>query len=80
MTELAFILVLGILAAFMAMRRAPLWLWAIVAVAATFLWQTDFLLEGGFRWPAFTGLEIAAWIPAALLAVLALPPLRRLVQ
>ena len=56
-------------------RRAPLWLWAGVAAAIALVWQLGLLPDG---WPRpFDWRAVLAWAPAVLLALFALPSIRR---
>ncbi len=76
MAELLFILV-GLAAAFvLAVKRAPLWAYALLLFAATFAWQTD-LLHGSFNWPDFGILSLLGWLPALAFGLLAIPAIRR---
>jgi acyl-CoA dehydrogenase len=73
MAVLAFFALLVAVVFALAMRRAPLWGWALAFGAMTFLWQTDWLT---LDWsPGFLG--TMAWLPTVLLAGLSIPPLRR---
>jgi acyl-CoA dehydrogenase len=78
MTESIFVLLCIIAVFALAMRRAPLWLWAGTFALATFLWQTG-LVQGVFSVPGFGLLATLVWIPAVLLALLSVPTLRRVV-
>ena len=71
------ILVVALLMA-LAMRKAPLWMWAAVAALAVFVPQSG-LLYGRFapHLPGFWGL--LAWLPAIMLALLSVPAIRRAV-
>ena len=60
----------------LAMRRAPIWSWALAAAAAVLAWRTG-LIYGNWHEPAFNLLGLIAWVPAVVLAGLAIPPLRR---
>jgi acyl-CoA dehydrogenase len=57
------------------MMRAGLWLWALAAAAAALAWQTGWL-TGGPSWP-ITPWTVLMWVPAAIFALLAIPPFRR---
>ncbi|HRD74940.1 MAG TPA: acyl-CoA dehydrogenase family protein, partial [Hyphomicrobiaceae bacterium] len=78
MSTFLFLAVLIGLVFALAMKRAPMWLWAIAAAAFAYVTQAG-LFNGEFepRWPGFLG--VIAWLPVALLALLAVPPLRRAV-
>jgi len=68
-----------IVAAFaLGMRRAPLWLWAVAAAVAAFVWQSG-LLFGHYRTPSPSPLGLLGWLPAIALALLSAPTLRRVV-
>jgi acyl-CoA dehydrogenase len=76
MAELVFI-ALCIAGVFvLAMRRAPLWGWALALAAATYIWQTG-MLHGEFAEPSFGFLGLLAWVPLVVLAGLSIPALRR---
>lgn len=70
-----FAIVLVALLWVLAIRRAPLAVWAGVTAAATFLWQSG-LLTGEPR-PAFGIAQLLAWLPALFLALLTVPAIRR---
>jgi acyl-CoA dehydrogenase len=75
MAESVFVVLLFVVAFVLAMRAAPLWLWAACAAVATFLWQTG-LVAG--EWNAHpTALSLLAWLPALALALLSVPFVRR---
>jgi len=76
MAEPVFLFLCLIVVFALAMRQAPLWLWAASLAAATLIWQTG-LLHGYYREPDFTLLQMIAWIPVVVLAGLSIPPLRR---
>src|SRR5918999_3918300 len=78
MTELIFGLLCSVAVFALAMRRAPLWLWAGTFALATFVLQTG-LVRGTFSVPAFGWLALLGWSPAVLLALLSVPKLRRAV-
>jgi acyl-CoA dehydrogenase len=78
MTELIFGLLCSVAVFALAMRRAPLWLWAGAFALATFLLQTG-LVRGTFSVPAFDWLALLGWSPAVLLALLSVPGFRRAV-
>ena len=61
----------------LAMRRAPMWLWAIAAVVATYLWQSG-LVEGRHDGSQLGLLSLLGWIPALLGVLMAIPAVRRM--
>ena len=77
MTEALFAAVCVALVFVLAMRRAPLWLWAGVAAIMTFAWQTGLFSDGDIDWPSFGFGTILAWLPASVLGALSVPSLRR---
>lgn len=78
MTEVVFAFVVVAAAMALAMRKVPLWAWAVLAALVVFIPQSG-LLDGRFtpHVPAFWGL--LAWLPAVLLALLSVPVIRRTV-
>jgi acyl-CoA dehydrogenase len=77
MTELLFLgLCLAVVTA-LAMRRAPMWLWAVAAVAATYLWLSG-LVHGSHQGLEFSLFSALAWIPAILAVLMAIPAVRRM--
>jgi acyl-CoA dehydrogenase len=76
MTGLVFLVLCLVLAAVMAARRAPLWGYAGLMLAATFLWQTG-LIDGVFAWPSLGLMSLLAWLPALAVTALAVPSIRR---
>ncbi len=76
MAEVVFIILVLAGAMALAMREAPLWLWALFAAAVVFTWQSD-LLTGNFHSPDPGFLGLLAWLPAVVLGLLAVPSLRR---
>jgi acyl-CoA dehydrogenase len=77
MAEIVFIVLCAAGAFALAMRRAPLWAWALALAAATLVWQTG-LLHGEFDEPEFGVLGLLAWVPVVVLAGLSIPALRRM--
>src|SRR5258706_6847225 len=77
MSELVFILMSVALIFALAMRQAPLWMWAAVVAAITFGWLSG--IATGNPSAAFSGLSLIAWLPAIALALLAVPDIRRAV-
>ncbi|MEZ5855204.1 MAG: acyl-CoA dehydrogenase [Hyphomicrobiaceae bacterium] len=77
MTELIFVVVVILAVFVLAMRQASAWLWALLAAAVVFAWQSD-LAQGDFdpAWPV--RLEWLAWLLPAILGLLAIGPLRRI--
>ncbi len=59
-----------------AMRRAPLWMWALGLGTLTAASQLEFS-QGSIRAPQFGLLSIICWLPALIFAGLSLPPVRR---
>src|SRR5262245_337780 len=71
MSQLLFIVVSLALIFALAMRQAPLWMWAAGVAAITFGWQSG--IATGNAGSAFTGWSLLAWLPAIVLAVLSVP-------
>ncbi len=78
MAEFAFALLAVAVAFVLAMKRAPLWAYALLAVVTTFVIRTG-LIHGDFDYPDWGMVGELAWIPAVLLSLLSIPPLRRTV-
>ncbi|MFV0296123.1 MAG: acyl-CoA dehydrogenase, partial [Hyphomicrobiaceae bacterium] len=78
MTVLIFTLILVVAIIVLAARRASLWLWAVLAALVALALQTG-LICGTFSltWPS--GFGWLLWLPAIILAVLCVAPIRRLV-
>ena len=77
MTAIVVFILLCLVGVFvLAMRRAPIWGWALAVAAAVLVWRTG-LIYGNWQEPAFNLLGILAWVPVVVLAGLAVPPLRR---
>lgn len=76
MAETIFVVMFLALALALAMHRAPLWMWAILAGVAVLIWQSG-LLYGDFGMPSPGPLGLLAWLPVAALGVLSVPTLRR---
>lgn len=74
--QLVFILLClaGIFA--LAMHRAPVWGWALAAAVAAYVWRSG-LLYGQWHGLVFGFTGILAWLPAVVLAMLAITPVRR---
>lgn len=77
MATLVFILLVLAGAIALAMSEARLWMWAGAVGLATVLWQTG-LVQLGEPTSTWSALSVLAWAPAAVLAALAVPPIRRL--
>jgi acyl-CoA dehydrogenase len=60
----------------LAMRRAPLWAWAVFAAIITFVLQSG-LLSGYFTFFPVSRWQIAGWLPTLVLAYLSYRPNRR---
>lgn len=76
MTTILFLVLFAVLALALGMKRAKLWMWAVWAAAAVFVWQSG-LLSGEFELPSPGFLGTLAWVPAAVLALLSVPALHR---
>ena len=77
MTAIVVFILLCLVGVFvLAMRRAPIWGWALAVAAAVLVWRTG-LIYGNWQEPAFNLLGILAWVPVVVLAGLAVAPLRR---
>ena len=59
-----------------AMRRAPLAIWAVVLGGLAFAWQSG-LFQGRFGFPDLTLVSALAWLPALVTALLSLSSLRK---
>ncbi len=60
----------------LAIRREPLWTWAVLAALVTLLIEFGFF-AGRPHLPAFTTGQVLGWIPAILLGLLSWRPIRR---
>jgi acyl-CoA dehydrogenase len=76
MPELLFLLILVAAAMALAIHRAPLWSWALLAAAGAYLWQSD-LIHGHYEPIELNLLSMLGWLPALVLAALSVPALRR---
>src|SRR5262245_24716470 len=78
MPELVLIVLCIIGAFILAMRRAPLWMWAAGLAVALLLWQSG-LVRGEFGEAAPGTLAILPWVLVGILAALSAPSIRRAV-
>lgn len=78
MPEFVLIVIALAIAFVLAMRRAPLWAYALLALATTFALRTD-LVHGAFKLDEWSAVGELIWLPAALLTLLSIPALRRAV-
>jgi acyl-CoA dehydrogenase len=62
----------------LAVRRAPLWIWALTLLTITLAVQAG-LLEGHAERPSFDPLSLLGWVPTLVFAAFSIPPLRRTV-
>ncbi len=62
----------------LAIRRDPLWAWAIWVAIVTLLAEVG-LYAGELHLPPLAGASLAAWIPAILIALLSWRPIRQTV-
>ena len=76
MAELVFLLLCFCVMAALAIRHAPLWLWAVVSGIATYLWQSG-IVHGNYQGLEFGFFPVLAWIPTLILALLSVPSVRR---
>jgi acyl-CoA dehydrogenase len=76
MTELIFLLACVAVAFALAMRQAPLWLWAVSLALATLLWQSS-AIHGDLMEPQPSLLGVLAFLPAITLGFLSVPSIRR---
>jgi len=76
MAELIFLIICGFVIFTLAIREAPLWLWAASATVALLLWQSGIFFnepeEAGFGFGSFL-----AWLPVLGVAALSVPGIRR---
>jgi acyl-CoA dehydrogenase len=78
MAELIFFIGCLVAAFLLAMRRAPIWAWALVLAAALFIWQSGMLHgEAGELEPGFFGM--LGWLLVVALAALSVAGIRRAV-
>ena len=76
MAELVIVLLALGIAFVLAVKRAPLWAYALLVLAVTAVWATG-LIHGEFEWPDLGVLSVLAWLPALALGALAIPAIRR---
>ena len=76
MAELVILLLALGIAFVLAVKRAPLWAYALLLLAVTAVWSTG-LIHGEFEWPDLGVLSVLAWLPALALGALAIPAIRR---
>ncbi len=76
MLILIFLVLIGAAAFALAMRRAPLWMWAVAVGLVTLLCKSG-ILDGTYEFAEGGFLSELAWLPTAILALLSIPPLRR---
>ena len=79
MAELILLFVAVVAVFTLAIRRAPIWLWAAVAALLALLATSGFLVDGGFSWPEASLTTVLAFVPAAVLGLFSVPALRRAV-
>ncbi len=77
MAELVFLSLCFAVVVTLAMRNAPMWLWALAAVAATYLWQSG-LVEGQHHGLQLGLWSLLGWIPALIAVLMAVPSARRM--
>jgi len=78
MAVLTFLALAAIAVCILAMRRAPLWMWAAAVGVLTLIWRTGALTVGEGpveEWASW--LSELIWFPFAALALLSVPSLRR---
>lgn len=76
MAELMFLLLCFIAVTALAINRAPMWLWAVAAVVATYAWISGVFDDSGAA-PEFGLLSLLACIPALIAILMAIPTVRR---
>jgi acyl-CoA dehydrogenase len=76
MAEMIFLLICAGIAFTLAVRQASMWRWALFAVLATLACQSG-IVHGEVQPLELGVLSLLAWIPAFLLVLLAIPPVRR---
>lgn len=76
MAEVVFLILVLAVAIALAMREAPAIAWAVAAAGAVLAWQCG-LIHGEAQMPDPGLLGLLAWLPVAMLGLLAVPGLRR---
>ncbi|HRK18419.1 MAG TPA: acyl-CoA dehydrogenase [Hyphomicrobiaceae bacterium] len=76
MAEFGVVLVLAIVVFVLAMRSAPLWAYAALAVVTWLGFATD-VVHGGWQTPSFSLLSIIGLLPVVALVALSVPAIRR---
>jgi acyl-CoA dehydrogenase len=76
MVAVLFLIVCVIAVFILAIRRASIEVWAIAAAVAALIWQTG-LIEGRLHAPVLGISSLIGWLPAIVLALLSISPLRR---
>ncbi|MBI1384871.1 MAG: acyl-CoA dehydrogenase [Rhizobiales bacterium] len=76
MAAFLFVLLVAALAFALAIHRARLVVWAGFAALVTLLVQSG-VTAGALTLPSLTGLSLLGWLPAAVLALLSVPAIRR---
>jgi len=56
----------------LAMRHAPLWIWALALLAVTLAWQTS-LVQGHVEVLSLGLLGLLAWLPTLIVGALSFP-------
>ena len=76
MTTLVFLALVGAAALALGIKRAPLWMWAVLVAASVFVWQSG-VMAGEFSMPSPGMLGLLAWVPAIVLGALSIPSIHR---
>jgi acyl-CoA dehydrogenase len=76
--EFTFGLLVTIAGLVLAARQSALWTYAVLLLAATLAWQAG-VIQGVPSWPDVTGWSVLGWLPALVVAALAIPLVRRYV-
>ena len=77
MVTLVFALIVVAVAVVLAMRQSPLWLWALTAALAMYIWRSG--LVDGVPAEGFGITGLLAWLPVAAVGLLSVPGIRRAV-
>ena len=77
MAELILIFVAVVAVFALAIRRAPIWIWALAAALLAFAATSGLVGDGAWDWPSFNLGTLLAFLPAGLLAAFSVPGLRR---